>query len=95
MRGVTVGKEINQLDGGFSWAATVLCMPGRVSVGTISDCVFMIKCFHVYQDWSTTQRTSSQFDNTVGSIGVNMGQHRCGMLLTPSRVQGTNKLRQF
>uniref|UniRef100_A0A8C8JM10 Peptidylglycine alpha-amidating monooxygenase n=1 Tax=Oncorhynchus tshawytscha TaxID=74940 RepID=A0A8C8JM10_ONCTS len=41
---------------------------------------------HVYQEWSTTQRTSSQLDTTVGSIGVDMGQHPCGTLLTPSRV---------
>ena len=34
----------------------------------------------VYQEWSTTKRTSSQLDITVGSIGVNMGQHSCGML---------------
>ncbi|CDQ57070.1 unnamed protein product [Oncorhynchus mykiss] len=31
----------------------------------------------VYQEWSTTQRTSSQLDTTVRSIGVNMGQHPC------------------
>ncbi|CDQ74375.1 unnamed protein product [Oncorhynchus mykiss] len=27
----------------------------------------------VYQEWSTTQRTSSQLDTAVGSNGVNMG----------------------
>jgi hypothetical protein len=37
----------------------------------------------VYQEWSTAQRTSSQLDTTVGIIGVNMGQHPCGMLSTP------------
>ena len=41
---------------------------------------------HVYQEWSTTERTSSQLDTTVGSIGVNMGQHPFGRLLTPCRV---------
>jgi hypothetical protein len=41
---------------------------------------------HVYQEWFTTQRTSSQLDTTVVSIGVNMGQHPCGMLSTPCRV---------
>ena len=40
----------------------------------------------VYQEWSTTQRTPSQLDTTVGSIGVNMGQHPCGILFTPHRV---------
>ena len=40
----------------------------------------------VYQGRSSTQRTSSQLDTTVGSIGVNMGQHPCGMLSTPCRV---------
>jgi hypothetical protein len=35
---------------------------------------------HVYQEWFTTQRTSSQLDPTVGSIGVKMGQHPCGTL---------------
>jgi hypothetical protein len=34
----------------------------------------------VYQDWSTTQRTSSLLDTTVGSIGVNMGQNAFGTL---------------
>jgi hypothetical protein len=36
----------------------------------------------VYQEWCTTQRTYSQLDTNVRSIGVNMGQHPCGMLLT-------------
>ena len=40
----------------------------------------------VYQEGSTTQRTSNQLDITVGSIGVNTGQHPCGTLLTPCRV---------
>ena len=39
----------------------------------------------VYQ-WSTTQRTSSQLNTTVGSIGVNMGQHPCGTLSKRCRV---------
>uniref|UniRef100_A0A4W5RCI8 Syntaxin-binding protein 5-like n=1 Tax=Hucho hucho TaxID=62062 RepID=A0A4W5RCI8_9TELE len=39
-----------------------------------------------YYKLSTTQRTSSQLDTTVGSIGVNMGQHPCGTLSTPCRV---------
>jgi hypothetical protein len=30
--------------------------------------------------------TSSQLDTTVGNIGVQMGQHPCGMILTPCRV---------
>ena len=34
----------------------------------------------VYQEWSTTQRASSPLYKTVGSIGVNMGQHPCRML---------------
>jgi hypothetical protein len=34
----------------------------------------------VYQVWSTTQPT------IVGSIGVNMGQHPCGMILIPCWV---------
>ena len=41
---------------------------------------------HVYQEWSTTKRTSSQLDTTVGNIGVNMRQHPCGMLSTPCEV---------
>ena len=40
----------------------------------------------VYQEWSTTIRTSSQLDTTVGSIRVNMGQQPCGTLSTPYRV---------
>ena len=38
----------------------------------------------VYQELSTTQRKSSQL-TTVGSIGINIGQHPCVMLLTPCR----------
>jgi hypothetical protein len=37
----------------------------------------------VYQKCSTTQRTSSQLELTVGSIGVNMGQNPCGTLSPP------------
>jgi hypothetical protein len=44
----------------------------------------------VYQERSTTQRTSSQLDTTVGSIGVNMGQHPCGTLSTPWVHDPTN-----
>ena len=32
-----------------------------------------------YQEWSTTQRTSIQLNTIVGSTGVNMGQHPCGI----------------
>ena len=35
---------------------------------------------------STSQWTTSQFDTTVGSIGVNIGQDPCGILSTPCRV---------
>ena len=50
----------------------------------------ILQVFHqtvpcLYQEWSTTQRTSSQFETTVGSIGVNMRQHPCGTLSTPCR----------
>jgi hypothetical protein len=34
----------------------------------------------VYQEWSTIQRSSSQLDTTMGSIGFNTGQHPCGTL---------------
>ena len=34
----------------------------------------------VYQEWSTTQRTSRQLDTTVGSIVVNMSQDPRGTL---------------
>ena len=42
----------------------------------------------VYQEWCT-----SQLDITVGSIGVNMGQHPCRMLLTPCRVHAQTNWR--
>ncbi|XP_031641308.1 E-selectin-like [Oncorhynchus kisutch] len=48
--------------------------------------VFHAQQFPVYQEWSTTQRTSRQLETTVGSIGVNMSQHPCGMLSTPCRI---------
>jgi hypothetical protein len=35
---------------------------------------------------TVSQRTFSQLDTTVGKIGVNTGQHPCGMLVTPCRV---------
>jgi hypothetical protein len=41
---------------------------------------------HVCQEWSTTQGRSSQLDTTLGSFGVNMGQHPCGTLSTPCRI---------
>ena len=44
------------------------------------------KVSRVYQEWSTIQRTSSQLDITVGSSGVNMGQHPCGTLSKHSSV---------
>ena len=40
----------------------------------------------VYQEWSTTQRHAANFDTTVRSIGVNMGQHLCGTLSAACRV---------
>jgi hypothetical protein len=46
----------------------------------------------VYHEWSTTQRTSRQFDTTVGRIGVNMGQHPYRTLSTPCRVYATTNL---
>ena len=49
----------------------------------------------VYQEWSTTQRTSSQLDKTVGSIGANMGQHPFGMLFDTLWSPCPNELRQF
>ena len=44
------------------------------------------KVSFVSQEWSNTQRTSSHLDITVGSSGINMGQHPYGMLLAPCRV---------
>ena len=29
----------------------------------------------MYQEWSTTQRTSRQLETAMGSLGVNMGHH--------------------
>ena len=37
----------------------------------------------VYPECSTTQRTSSQLDTTVGPMVINIGLHPCGTLLTP------------
>ena len=60
-----------------------------VGVRRTGSCKELQRCwvFHtdscVYQEWPTTQRTSSQLDTAVGSIGVNMDQHPCGALLTP------------
>ena len=50
-----------------------------------------VSCVH--QEWSTTQRISSHFDTTLGSFGVNMGQHPCGMLSTPCRVHALTNCR--
>ena len=40
----------------------------------------------VCQEWSPTQRTSSQLGTTVGSIGVNMGKLPCETLSTQYKV---------
>jgi hypothetical protein len=70
-RGMVVGARCT----GFSVSTTET--PLGFSRSTVSS---------VHQEWSITQKTSSQLDTTVGSIGVNMGQHPCGTLLTPCRV---------
>jgi hypothetical protein len=44
---------------------------------------FVTTFSHVYQEWSTIQRTSNQLD-TVENIGVIMGQHPRGTLLAPT-----------
>ena len=46
----------------------------------------------VFQAWSTSQRTFSQLDTTVGSNGVNMGQHP---VKASCRVHAPNDLRLF
>jgi hypothetical protein len=43
----------------------------------------------VFQEWSSTERPSSQLDTTEGSIGVNMGQHPCITLSTTCSVHAT------
>jgi hypothetical protein len=43
----------------------------------------MLQCI---KDGPPPKETSSQLDTTVGSIGVNMGQHPYGTLSTPCRV---------
>ena len=60
---------------------------------TVWVCQELQRCwvFHnsfpcVYQEWSPTQRTSSQLDTTVGRIGVTVAQHPCGIFSTPCRV---------
>jgi hypothetical protein len=37
----------------------------------------------VYQEWSSSEKTSSQLDTIVESIEVNMGQHACETLFLP------------
>jgi hypothetical protein len=66
---------------------------------TVWVCQELQRCrvFHttvscVYQEWSTTWRTSSQLHTTVRSIGVNMCQHPYGTLLTPCRVHALTNL---
>ena len=46
---------------------------------------------HSKVSWPTTQRTSSQLDTLVGTIGVHMGQHPRGMLSTSCRVHALTK----
>ena len=46
----------------------------------------------VYQEWSTTQSTSSHLHTIVGSIRLNMSQHPCGTLSTPCRVHAPKNL---
>jgi hypothetical protein len=70
----------------FEWGMVVGARGTGLSVSRTATLLdFWCSTFsRLYQDWSSTQRTSSQLDTTVGSIGVNMGQHPCGMLSTPS-----------
>ena len=50
------------------------CQPHQFVSRTVTLLGFSgLTVSHVYEEWSTTQRTSSQFDTTVGSVGVNMG----------------------
>ena len=41
----------------------------------------------MYQEWSSTRRTSNQLDTTMGSIRVNVSQHPRGKLSTFCRVR--------
>jgi hypothetical protein len=73
-RGMVVGARHTSLS--VSRTATLL----GFSHSTVS---------RVYQEWSTTQRTSSQLDTIMGSNGVNIAEHRCGTLLAPCRIHAT------
>ena len=55
----------------FEWGMVV-----GARTATLLDFLLSI-VYRVYQEWSTTRRTSSQLGTSVGSIGVNMGQHPC------------------
>jgi hypothetical protein len=72
-----------------TWIVYVCHSEGELVIQNIElSAVFFPTVPHVYQERSTTQNTSSQLDSTVGSIGVNMGQHPCGTLSTPCRDYG-------
>ena len=62
------------------------CQAPRFDCVKICNAAWFFTGSHVYQEWFTAKRTSSQHDTTMGSVGVNMGQHPCGMLLTHCRV---------
>ena len=54
--------------------------------------VFHAQQFPVYIKNSPPPKgTSRQFDTTLGSIGVNMGQNPCGTLLPPCRVHAVQR----
>ena len=73
-----MGKTLRALEQGMVVGAKSngLCVSRTATLLSFSSST--VSC--VYQEWSTTQRTSSQL---MASIGVNMGQHPCEMLSTP------------
>ena len=81
--GISKTKYLSAFERGMVVGArhTVLCQELQRCWGFSCSTVS-----RVYQEWSTTQRTFSQLNTTVGSIGVNMGRHPCGTLSTLCRV---------
>jgi hypothetical protein len=68
--------------GAFEWGMVIDARRTGLSVSRTATLLGFLHSTvsHVYREWSTTKRTSSQLGTNVGSIGINIGQYPCGTL---------------
>uniref|UniRef100_A0A8K9UQS3 Uncharacterized protein n=1 Tax=Oncorhynchus mykiss TaxID=8022 RepID=A0A8K9UQS3_ONCMY len=66
-------KDLSAFERGMEVGARIIGLSVSRTTTLLGCSRSTVSC--VYQEWSTTQRTSNQLDTTVGSIGVNTCQH--------------------